>query len=155
VRIEWLVWFHYVGVTAIVAVTRTMANVPTTEFQKIWSILINSLKLEYEDTIQQHLDADAIMERVRGVPSAIARIASVSGSPKWALIVQNVGCTRRNLHQVLKGKQLYSALCGVYTEVLHGLTAVLKEGAAKGKEPRCTSVHRGIPPAKKTHRRHR
>jgi hypothetical protein len=41
--------------------------------------------------------------------------------------------TKRNLHQLLKGKQLYSALYGVYIEVLHNLMAVLKEGAAKGE----------------------
>jgi hypothetical protein len=41
--------------------------------------------------------------------------------------------TRRNLHQFLKGKQLYSALYGVYMEVLHDLTAVLKDSAAKGE----------------------
>jgi hypothetical protein len=41
--------------------------------------------------------------------------------------------TRRNLHQLLKGKQLYSALYGVYTEVLYDLTAVLKESAGEGE----------------------
>jgi hypothetical protein len=41
--------------------------------------------------------------------------------------------TRRNLHQLLKGKQLNSALYGVNTEVLHDLTAVLKESAATGE----------------------
>jgi hypothetical protein len=44
-----------------------------------------------------------------------------------------MGETRRNLHQLLKEKQLYSALYGVYTEVLHDLMAVLKESAAKGE----------------------
>jgi hypothetical protein len=39
--------------------------------------------------------------------------------------------TRWTLHQLLKGKQLYSALYGMYTEVLHDLIAVLKECAAK------------------------
>jgi hypothetical protein len=46
--------------------------------------------------------------------------------------------TRRNLHQFLKGKQLYSALHGVYTEVLHDLTAVLKESVAKGETDKTT-----------------
>jgi hypothetical protein len=42
--------------------------------------------------------------------------------------------TRRNLHQLLKGKQLYSStLYGVYTEVLHDLTA-----AAKGETGKTT-----------------
>jgi hypothetical protein len=35
-------------------------------------------------------------------------------------------------------KQLYRALCGVYTEVLHDLTAVLKESAAKGETAKTT-----------------
>jgi hypothetical protein len=37
---------------------------------------------------------------------------------------------RRNLHQLLEGKQLYSTQYGVCTEVLHILTAVLKENTA-------------------------
>jgi hypothetical protein len=41
--------------------------------------------------------------------------------------------TRRNIHQFLKGKELYRALYGVYTEMLQDLTAVLKESAAKGE----------------------
>jgi hypothetical protein len=39
--------------------------------------------------------------------------------------------SRRNLHQFLKGKQLCIVLYGVYTEVLHDLTPVLKESAVK------------------------
>jgi hypothetical protein len=46
--------------------------------------------------------------------------------------------TGTNLHQLLKGKQLYSALYGVYTEVLHDLTTVLKEVAAKGETAKIT-----------------
>jgi hypothetical protein len=50
----------------------------------------------------------------------------------------NTADTRRNRHQLLKGKQLYSALYGVYTEVLHGLTAVLKESVTKGEKAKTT-----------------
>jgi hypothetical protein len=76
------------------------------------------------------------MERLRGVHIAITRIveytaASVGGSPKCILIVQNMTETRSNLHQLLKAKQLCSALHEVYTEVLHNLQAVLKESTAK------------------------
>jgi hypothetical protein len=46
--------------------------------------------------------------------------------------------TGRNLHQFLKGKQLYSALYGVYTEVPHDLTALLKESTAKGETAKTT-----------------
>jgi hypothetical protein len=41
--------------------------------------------------------------------------------------------TTRYLHQLLKEKQLYNALYGVYTEVLHDLMAVLRESTAKGE----------------------
>jgi hypothetical protein len=83
-----------------------MANVTTLEFQKLWSNLIESLRLEHENTAQQHPDADAVMELVRGVLTAIVRLAgytpaSVGESPKWTLIVQNMADTRRNLHQLL------------------------------------------------------
>jgi hypothetical protein len=46
--------------------------------------------------------------------------------------------TRRNLQQLLKGKQLYSTLYGVYTEVLHDVTAVLEESAAEGETTKTT-----------------
>jgi hypothetical protein len=46
--------------------------------------------------------------------------------------------TRRNLHRLLKGKQLYSALYGVYTKALHDLTAVLKQSAAIGETAKTT-----------------
>jgi hypothetical protein len=48
--------------------------------------------------------------------------------------------TRRNLHQILKEKQLYSALYGVYTEVLRELAAVLKESAAKEETATATEL---------------
>jgi hypothetical protein len=41
--------------------------------------------------------------------------------------------TKRNVRQLLKGKQLYSALYGVYTEVLHDLKNALEGNAAKGE----------------------
>jgi hypothetical protein len=106
-----------------------MINVHTPEFHKLWSYLIKSLRLKYENSIQQHPDANAVMEHVRGVLTPIARLAgctpeSVGESPKSSLIVQNMADIRRNLHQLLKGKQLYSALHEVYT--VHELTALPK-----------------------------
>jgi hypothetical protein len=64
-----------------------MANVPTPEVQKFCSNLIEYLRLVCENTIQQHPDADAVMEHVCGVLTAIARLAgctpaSISESPK-------------------------------------------------------------------------
>lgn len=79
-----------------------------------------------------------------GVLTAIARLEwctlfSVGESFKWIIIVQNMVDTGRNFHQLLKGKQLYSTLYEVYTEVLHDLTAVLP----KGKQPRPQLLHLG------------
>jgi hypothetical protein len=95
----------------------------------------DQLRVEYENTIQQQPDADALMERVCGVLTAIVRLArctsaSVGESPKWILISRNMAGTRRDLHQHLKGKKLYSTLYRFYTEMLHNLTTALKESAA-------------------------
>lgn len=121
------------------AVSCTIANVPTPEFQKLWSNLIEFMRLEYD--ITQYPDVDTAMEPVRGVFITVCleecTLASVSESLKWTLIVQTA-YTRRNLHQPLKGKQLYSALYGVYTEVLHDLTAVPQESTAKGETAKTT-----------------
>jgi hypothetical protein len=46
--------------------------------------------------------------------------------------------TKGNLHQLLKCKQLYSALYGVYTDVPNDLTTVLKKSAAKGETSKTT-----------------
>jgi hypothetical protein len=45
---------------------------------------------------------------------------------------------RRYLHQLLKGKQLYSTLYGAYTDVLHDFTTVLTDNAAKGETTKTT-----------------
>jgi hypothetical protein len=76
-----------------------MANVPTPEFQKLRPNLIES-----GDTIQQHPNAEVLMECVGRVPIAIAcfakcTIASVGESLKWTLIILNMVDTRRILHQ--------------------------------------------------------
>jgi hypothetical protein len=115
-----------------------MSNVPTPEFQNFWSKQIESLRSEYGKVIRQHPDAEGVMERINGVLIAIARLAgctpaSVGESPKWNLIVQNMADTTRSLSQALKGKQLYSALYAVYTDVLHNLIAVLEESADRAQ----------------------
>jgi hypothetical protein len=76
------------------------------------------------------------MEGVRGILLAIARIAgcnlaSLGESPKWTLNRPKHGGYQEESPQFRKGKQLYSALYGVHTEVLHDLTAVLNESAAE------------------------
>jgi hypothetical protein len=101
-----------------------MANAPTPEFQKLSSNLIESLRLEYENTIQQHPDTDAVVGWVHGVLTTIACLAgctpaSVNERPKWTLIAQNMGGTRRNLHQILKGKAaVYRTVFSVHIQVI-------------------------------------
>jgi hypothetical protein len=46
--------------------------------------------------------------------------------------------TRRNIHQLLKRKQLYSALYAVYTVMLHDLMTVLRESAATRETAKIT-----------------
>jgi hypothetical protein len=89
--------------------------------------------------MQPHPDSDVVMESVRGVAGCAP--ASVGQIPKWTLTIQNGTDTRRNLHQLLKGKQPYSVLHGVYTDVLHDLKAVPKETPPKGKQPRAQLLH--------------
>jgi hypothetical protein len=119
-----------------------MVNVPTPEFQKLWSKQTEFMRLKYGETTH-YRDAEAVMENVREVISAIGRLAgcnlaSVGESPKCTLFAQNMVVSRRNLYQLLKGTHLYSALYGVYTEVLHDWTAVLKVSTAKGETAKIT-----------------
>jgi hypothetical protein len=67
--------------------------------------------------------------------------ASVSESQKWTQIVQNMVNTKSDILQLLKGKQLHSTLYGAYIEVVHGMTAVLKESSIKGEMARPQLLH--------------
>jgi hypothetical protein len=51
-----------------------MANILTTEFQKLWSNLIESLRLECESKIQNP-DTDAVKELVRRILTEITCLA--------------------------------------------------------------------------------
>jgi hypothetical protein len=98
------------------------------------------------------------MERVRGALIAVARLAggtpaSVGETPKWTLIFQYMAETRRNLHQLVKGKQLYKALYGACAEVLHDLTPVIKDSATKRETAKPTSTE--TPPNEKFPERRR
>jgi hypothetical protein len=109
-----------------------MANVPTPEFQKLWSNKIECLGREYKDAIQQHSDAGGVMERVHRVLIDIACLVeytphSIGESSKWAEVVTNAAETSIKLQHLLKGKQLH----GVHAEVLNDLKVVLQESAAK------------------------
>jgi hypothetical protein len=91
--------------------------------------------MEYTETMKRHPDADAVMKKLHALLVDISRLAgctpaAVGKRTNWMLITQNAVETRKNLHQHLKGKALYSALCGVYTEVLHELKGVLQSSIA-------------------------
>jgi hypothetical protein len=92
--------------------------------------------VEFRKTIQKHPDAGGAMEKVHGVLKDIASLAgctptAVGESEKWKEIITKEAETRRNLYQVLQGKPLYSALHGVYSEVLADLKVVLQQSATK------------------------
>jgi hypothetical protein len=78
------------------------------------------------------------MERVHVVLIDIVRLAestpaSVGESPQWTEVVMNAAETSRNLHQLLNGKTLCSALHGAYAEALNDPKAALQESAAKNE----------------------
>jgi hypothetical protein len=113
-----------------------MAEVPTPGFQTLWSYQIESLRVEYRKTIEKHPDAGATMKKVHVVLTDIASLAgctpkSVGESAAWKTIITKAAETKRNLHQVLEGNPLYSALHGVYSEVLADLKVVLQQRASK------------------------
>jgi hypothetical protein len=62
--------------------------------------------------------------------------ASVGGSPNWAL--SKHGGQQKESPPASKGKQLYSALYGVYTRLPHNLREILKESAVKGERAKTT-----------------
>jgi Fe-S oxidoreductase len=98
------------------------------------------------------------MKHVRGVLVTIARLtgctpAPVGESPKCSPVVENMEETRRNLHQLMKGKHGYCALYGVYTRCYTTWQQSSKRELPKGKQPRpqvLQLVCRGIPWVKKT-----
>jgi hypothetical protein len=113
-----------------------MANVPAPEYQTVWSNQIEGLRREYKNAILQYPDAGGAIDRVHLVLLDIARLTartpiSVGESPPWTQIVLNAAEISRNLHSVLKGKALFSALYGVYAEVLQDLKSVAS--TAKGQ----------------------
>jgi hypothetical protein len=76
------------------------------------------------------------MEKVHITHTDIASLAgctpkSVGESAAWKTIITKAAEARRNLHQVLERKPLYSALHGVYSEVLADLKVVLQQSASK------------------------
>jgi hypothetical protein len=122
-----------------------MASAPSHDFQQIWSNQLESLRREYVETMKEHPSADAVMKRLHGVLIDISRLAgctpaSVGGSPQWTAIVKTAMETKKNLHHLLQGKQLYSALNGVYTEVLHELKGVLQSSVAPREAENTASV---------------
>jgi hypothetical protein len=135
-QIQSFVRFLYIVNCCSCSINSIMANVPTPDYQNLWSNQIIFLRLEYGGTIQRP-DANAFMERGHGVLIATARLAgctpvSIDESPKWTSIVQNMANTMTNLQRVLRGKQLNSALHGVYVEVTR-LLSPQREGHQRGK----------------------
>jgi hypothetical protein len=119
-----------------------MANVSTPEFLNMWSNLIQSLKLEYENTVQQNPDTDAVMECVCGVLVAIARLAECTPMCQWKGEIE-CNCPKhcRNHDESQPASEIEAAVWGPawrLKEVWHDLTAVLTDSTAKGQTAKAT-----------------
>jgi hypothetical protein len=113
------------------------------------------MRREYKNAILQFTDAGGVIERGRLVLVDIARLAgstpsSVGESPLRNEVVLNAAETSSNLYGVLKGKTLYSALHGVYAEVLQDLKCVFKDSTPSGQ-----TTTQGREPEKIKFREHR
>jgi len=113
-----------------------MAGVPVSEFEKHWQHECQCLKEEYKDIIKLHPDAADTIEQVYKVLGDIVALAgctpaSVGESEAWSHIVKATKVDRTEFCRVLSGKQLFSALYGMYSVALNDLKKVLQTSAKR------------------------
>jgi hypothetical protein len=87
-------------------------------------------------TIQQHPDNDPVMKHVCRVLTTIACVSQRKSEMDYNH--PENGGHQEECPPTSERKQLYSALYGMHTEVIHNLMAVLKENAAKGETVKTT-----------------
>jgi hypothetical protein len=117
-----------------------IADIPVPECQEFWTDTCNKLTSQYQQLIGQFPDADAQLKQPFRVICDIEEMkwytpASVGESEQWSSIVSRAEENRQNLCKVLNGKNLFSALYGMYsyTNALHELKAVLKASNPVGQ----------------------
>jgi hypothetical protein len=112
-----------------------MADIPVPRYQAFWTDTRN--KSEYQQLIGQFPDADAQLKQLLKVFRDIEEMArctpaSVGESEQWSSIVSTAEENRQNFCKVVNGKNLFSALYGMYTVALYELKAVLKASTPEG-----------------------
>jgi hypothetical protein len=108
-----------------------MAVVPLLGYQKFWKYKCKTLKLEYQELVGKHPDAEAQLRQLFRVFCDIEDVAgyapaSVGESDKWTAIVNTVEENCVNYCKAFSGKTLYSTLYGMYTVTLKELKGLVK-----------------------------
>jgi hypothetical protein len=106
-----------------------------------------ALKSQYQQLVDEFPDEDAqlkeLLQALRDIEDvAGCTPASVGDSDKWTSIVSEADKTGQNYCQVLTGKNLFSALHGIYTVALLKLKARLKASirTAQSEETKSSST---------------
>jgi hypothetical protein len=103
-----------------------MVGVTVSEFEKHWQHECQCLKEEYKDIIKLHPDAADTIGQVYKVLGDIVALAgctpaSIGESEAWSHIVKTTKVDMTEFCKVLSGKQLFSALYGMYSVALNDL----------------------------------
>jgi hypothetical protein len=117
-----------------------MAQMPTLGYEK------HRLKTEYKDLVKQHPDARETIDE----HNVLNDILSLTGcTPKkidanmiWVHTVGQAKANRVGLCRVVKGKNLFGALYGVYSFTLSELKAMLQNNVAKRGFTFCFNIPR-------------
>jgi hypothetical protein len=124
-----------------------MADIPVPGCQAFWTDTCNKLKLEYQQLIGQFPDTDTQLKQLFKVICDIEEMARytpalVGESEQWSSIVSMVEENRQNFCKVLNGKNLFSALYGMYTVALQELKAMLKASTPEhqSKTPKSAAI---------------
>jgi hypothetical protein len=113
-----------------------MARLSQPKHEDHWKEELSSLSDESSDIIKKYPDTAIVIKQVTNILSDLVSLAGctpvqVGESDAWKKVVENAKQDRLNFCQILKGKRLFLALCGMYTVVLNDLKIVLKESVRK------------------------
>jgi hypothetical protein len=100
-----------------------MAGVPIPEYEMYWRTEAQSLRDQYKNLTKEYPDAEGSITQAYNIIKDIIALADctpacVGNSKAWNDIAENAKNDKAALRGVLKGKRLFSALCGVYSVAL-------------------------------------
>jgi hypothetical protein len=98
-----------------------MAGLPMPTYQQFWVDKRSSLKNENKDLVNKNPDAVASIKQLFKVLCDLEDLAShtplsVGQSEEWASITSSAEENRENFCKALRGKTLFSALYGTYSD---------------------------------------